>query len=338
MDHAASFSLAGLEVCPLRVPSLSAKFDLTLLLDRGPADFHGCIEFSTELFEQSRIEAFIRVFSLVLSQLCRSDPARRLLDIRTAVESGMRDQSQQSEVPAVASIEDGAIKRSSPTSPLQERWFVLNQHGYGHVNMLATVQGPLSSDLFRAALESLCRRHDILRSLYELGTPPRQRVLRDWKPVAHCTDLLGAPEHEKNMAVCAAVERSLAPFDVQREVPFELELLTFGPDRSLLVGRMHHIASDGWSTALRLDDFELICRNLEAGRNPNDLPRPPQYADYARAHRRFIESISSVRSGSIGSASFQDARHRREYRLLRMPEKRRRAPKVASSTPPFPPS
>jgi amino acid adenylation domain-containing protein len=187
--------------------------------------------------------------------------------------------------PAIASSIE-----SFPTSLLQERWFELARQGRGHVDMLAEVRGPICPGLFSRAVSSLVDRHIVLRSRYESGRPPLQRVIPGWCPEANVMDLRGCDLKEKRARVIAAVERSLTAFDIEQEVPFDMELLLVEPERSLLVGRLHHIATDGWSTSIRLEDFERIYAELEAGRDPAMLSVPPQYDSYARAQRLFFAS------------------------------------------------
>lgn len=175
----------------------------------------------------------------------------------------------------------------SATSLFQERWFELAKEQLGNVDLFFEVTGALDHGLFEAALEEVCRRHDVLRSTYEPGRPPLQRDVPGFRPRTRTQDLRGRSEAEVRAAVHAAVERSVRFFDLESEVPFELELLTLSATEHLLIGHLHHIATDGWSIALLIDDLERVYQTLERGEDPSALEPTPQYADFAERQRAY---------------------------------------------------
>ncbi|MFF7949038.1 condensation domain-containing protein [Streptomyces griseorubiginosus] len=176
---------------------------------------------------------------------------------------------------------------TSVTSLFQQRWFGLSKEQLGNVDVFFEVTGPLDHALFGTALDHLCRRHAVLRSVYEPGDPPLQRTVEDFRPRPRIQDLQGLAEAEVQTAVHAAVERSVRFFDLESEVPFELELLTLSPTEHLIVGHLHHIAVDGWSIALLIDDLERVYHALERGEDPATLEPAPQYADFAVRQRAY---------------------------------------------------
>jgi amino acid adenylation domain-containing protein len=54
--------LPGLEMAPVRIPSETAKFDLSLALTREPAGLSGSIEYSTDLFDRTTVQRLARRF------------------------------------------------------------------------------------------------------------------------------------------------------------------------------------------------------------------------------------------------------------------------------------
>ncbi|MEU5365734.1 condensation domain-containing protein [Streptomyces sp. NPDC005925] len=193
-----------------------------------------------------------------------------------------------------AGADTGQAPREEPvaagttvTSLFQERWFGLSKERLGNVDVFFEVTGPLDPALFEQALEHLCRRHAVLRSVYEPGNPPVQRTVEDFRPRPRIQDLQGLPGDEVRAAVHAAVERSVRFFDLESEVPFELELLTLSPTEHLIVGHLHHIAIDGWSIALLVDDLERVYHALERGEDPAALEAAPQYGDFAARQRAY---------------------------------------------------
>ncbi|MFJ6480552.1 MULTISPECIES: condensation domain-containing protein [unclassified Streptomyces] len=206
-----------------------------------------------------------------------------------AEHGGGTEQEQQQEPAgeqeAPAARTGGAV---SVTSRLQERWFGLAKEQLGNVDLFFEVTGELDHRLFEAALTELSRRHAVLRSVYEPGSPPLQRSLTDWRPPTRTQDLQGLGEAEVRAAVHAAVERSMRFFDLESEVPFELELLTLSPTEHLVIGHLHHIATDGWSISLLFEDLERVYHALEQGTDPATLEPAPQYEAFAARQRAYV--------------------------------------------------
>jgi hypothetical protein len=172
----------------------------------------------------------------------------------------------------------------------------MDEFGYGHLDLQVSISGPVDPELARGAVEELCRRHAILRSRYEKADPVRQLVLDDWRPSFRYTDLTGIPELEVSKALAEARLRAGRRFDLLHEVPFELELLRRGPREYALLGRMHHIAMDGWSFSLLLEDFERVYSALEKYGNATGVPPRPQYEYFAEAQRAHVNGTGIVES------------------------------------------
>jgi amino acid adenylation domain-containing protein len=191
----------------------------------------------------------------------------------------------------------------SITSLLQERWFEMDSRGYGHIDLRVKIIGPLDSALAARALRLLCKRHAVLRSRYEPGERLLQHAAEGWTPALPTIDLRGAPDDAAGAALRDAEARALRRFDLTAEVPFDVELLQLAPQEHVLIGRMHHIAVDGWSFSLLLEDLERVYAELERGGDPRRLPELPQYAHFAAAQRAYVAT------GAIAEARTAWQRH-----------------------------
>lgn len=128
------------------------------------------------------------------------------------------------------------------------------------------------------ALFALGRRHETLRTVYDLSDPyaPTQRV----KPtcevetgVAEYT-LLDSPEADEFVDQLAA-----RPFDLAAEPSWRLRIVTQGGRPYAAVVVKHHITADGWSDETLRREFQSSLRGEPA---PGSPPTPRELATWQR--------------------------------------------------------
>ncbi|WFE36318.1 non-ribosomal peptide synthetase [Micromonospora sp. WMMD975] len=179
--------------------------------------------------------------------------------------------------PVLAPISRGEETAGLPVSFGQERLVFLDRlEGAGAaytVPLAWRLTGPVDADRLAAALDALVDRHESLRTRFTLvDGVVRQDVTPGW-----------AGLERRDAATVAAAEADLAdvarrPFDLTTGPLFRAVLWRAG-DTHLLLLAMHHAVSDGWSAA-------VLVRELEAGYDGVDVPRPPvRYADFAAWQR-----------------------------------------------------
>jgi amino acid adenylation domain-containing protein len=133
------------------------------------------------------------------------------------------------------------------------------------------LSGPLDVGRLTAAFEEILRRHEVLRTVYSIEAgEPVQRVAEQAENLP-VIDLSGTPEEADRRAA----EEARRPFDLAWGPVCRATLLRLGAEKHRLLVTFHHIASDGWSLDLFLDELA----SLYAGRPVPELP--VQYADYA---------------------------------------------------------
>ncbi|MGW3898860.1 non-ribosomal peptide synthetase [Micromonospora profundi] len=199
---------------------------------------------------------------------------------------------QQEAEPRPPALERVARTGSMPASFAQERlWFVHQLH-HGSVQynfpVFLRLRGKLDVAALTAALDEVTGRHEVLRTvLVSEDGGPRQVILPHRHDDLPVVDLSGLPPTE-----CAAETRRLGrdqyaqPFDLARPPVVRTALARVGPAEHVLLLTMHHIAVDGWSAGLLLDELAEAYAAALDGR-PSRLPElPVQYADYAVWQRR----------------------------------------------------
>ncbi len=180
-----------------------------------------------------------------------------------------------------------------PLSFAQERLWSVDQMTSGgtaayNMPLTARIRGPLDGGALFAAVRSIVMRHAVLRTTYTtVDHQPRQRVHNEpvfgWKQV----DLRELPPFQRESACLRARQQtSRRPFDLAEGPILRGAHFVLGDDHSVVTIVVHHIASDGWSTSVLVEELSHLYP-ARASRVPDDLPVPAvQYADYAEWERR----------------------------------------------------
>ncbi|WP_169947801.1 non-ribosomal peptide synthetase/MFS transporter [Microbispora sp. H11081] len=148
--------------------------------------------------------------------------------------------------------------------------------------------GPLDIRALTVALDSLVERHEILRTVYEGdGHEPRQIVLDPGPAPLDVVDLRDLPEADREgrareITARAAVER----FDLETGPVHRTTLVRLADEDHVLMFVCHHIACDGWSVGIIVDELTAVYAAVHEGRPAGVAPPPLQYADYAAWSRR----------------------------------------------------
>ncbi|MFE9422583.1 amino acid adenylation domain-containing protein [Kitasatospora sp. NPDC006697] len=173
-----------------------------------------------------------------------------------------------------------------PLSPAQRRLWFLNRlegpNGTYNQPEVLTLDGPLDVAALSAALDDLAERHEPLRTLFpEVDGEPCRRVLRAGVALAR-TQV--APS-----ALAAALARAARePFDLTVDLPLRATLFRHGPERHTLLLVVHHVATDGWSTAPLSRDLSAAYNARVRGEALQWEPLPVGYGDYALWQQRLL--------------------------------------------------
>jgi amino acid adenylation domain-containing protein len=193
--------------------------------------------------------------------------------------------------PLVRVTRDGAL----PLSFAQQRLWFIDQLMTGqplyHVPTTVRLRGPLDAGVFEQCLAEIVRRHETLRTSFPtVGGEPVQLISpaqEAWTlPLIDLSDL---PESEQTAEINRLTsEDARRPFDLARGPVMRTTLARLGAEDHVVLFTLHHIASDGWSMGVLINEVATLYAAFVEGRQ-SPLPELPiQYADFAVWQREWL--------------------------------------------------
>ncbi|MFB9547804.1 condensation domain-containing protein, partial [Micromonospora sagamiensis] len=178
-----------------------------------------------------------------------------------------------------------------PVSFAQRRLWVLHRiegpSATYNVPVTTRLHGTVDVDALRAAVDDLVTRHEILRTTYtEIDGEPAQRIHDPAPGIATFTHHQIPVDQAETILATASAH----PFDLAREAPLAVHLITTGDRDHLLLVNLHHIAGDGASMAPLAQDLATAYTTRTTGHAPEWEPLPVQYADYTHWQRTLLGS------------------------------------------------
>ncbi|WP_446332986.1 amino acid adenylation domain-containing protein [Burkholderia pseudomallei] len=207
----------------------------------------------------------------------------------------------------------------------QRLWFLTQLEGVSeayHMSGAVRLDGPLNREVLQRALNRIVMRHEALRTCFarEEGEP-----IQVIQPHADLTvsyhDLREAEQSEQRAKDLSQAHAS-APFDLSRDLPVRVLLLQLEDEAHVVQVVMHHIASDGWSVGVFLQELSALYGSFIAEQGDPLAPLPLQYADYAAWQRRWLASGQLEKQGAFWQTNLSGA-----PTLLELPTDRPRPPK-----------
>ncbi|WP_262487635.1 non-ribosomal peptide synthetase [Flavobacterium tructae] len=228
-----------------------------------------------------------RLVSMIRKELITEVSIREIFEYATISELGIH-LSSQSDVVLLPGITGGDRPECIPLSFSQERlWFLDQLHGSTeyHIPIVLGLEGALNVSILKQTLHGIVSRHEILRSmiLSAEGIGYQEIISADhWSLDAEIvSDELSLKNHIADYAN--------KPFDLSKDYKLRACLYTLGNEKYVLACVFHHIASDGWSEAILVNDFMELYSSFESGREAILPQLRLQYADYAIWQRKYLE-------------------------------------------------
>ena len=195
-------------------------------------------------------------------------------------------------VPPITSVERD---RELPLSFAQRRLWFLDQMDPGNplynIPRAIRLTGNLNVPALLRALNGLVERHEILRTTYHVVVDqPVQVVAPRLVVELPAIDLSGRDgAHREEEARRIVQEECAKGFNLASDPILRGKLLKLDDDEHVLFLNTHHIASDGWSSGVMVND---LCALYEAALENKQASLPEltiQYADYTIWQRDWLQ-------------------------------------------------
>ncbi|MGW5382604.1 amino acid adenylation domain-containing protein [Nocardia sp. NPDC003963] len=245
-----------------------------------------------------------RLAARVRTRLTREISARTVFDHPTV--AGLATAIDDTGAGARPAPAASARPSRVPLSYAQQRlWFLYRFDGptpLYNIPFALRLRGALDVSALGRAIVDLLDRHESLRTIIAVDVDgPYQYAgpLDDCLPDLEVRDL--SPERADE----AIVEAAAVSFELDRVVPIRFRLWRLGSaDDHLLSIVLHHIAGDGWSIGILLNDLATAYHARHAGHPPSWAPLPVQYADYSLWQRVLLGDEADPESLAAGQIRY----------------------------------
>ncbi|WP_446326070.1 amino acid adenylation domain-containing protein [Burkholderia pseudomallei] len=214
----------------------------------------------------------------------------------------------------------------------QRLWFLTQLEGVSeayHMSGAVRLDGLLNREVLQRALNRIVMRHEALRTCFarEEGEPiqviqPHADLTVSYHDLREAKSIRHEAENREQRAKDLSQAHASAPFDLSRDLPVRVLLLQLADEAHVVQVVMHHIASDGWSVGVFLQELSALYGSFIAEQGDPLAPLPLQYADYAAWQRRWLASGQLEKQGAFWQTNLSGA-----PTLLELPTDRPRPPK-----------
>jgi amino acid adenylation domain-containing protein len=173
----------------------------------------------------------------------------------------------------------------------QEQLWFLDQLAPGDTTynlfLVWRLRGPLRVDVLRRCLDLVVARHETLRiRVRSADGVPFQVVAPPGPAPLTVLDLREVPVAEREDRVRAEVDAlRAAPYDLAAGPLCRFRLLQVADEEFVFCQGFHHIATDGWSTAVTNRELSMAYSSLHSGVEPVFDHRASDYLEFAEAQR-----------------------------------------------------
>jgi len=155
---------------------------------------------------------------------------------------------------------------------------------------LYQLDGPVDKILLKECMDALIRRHEILRTTYSQTEGSLLQHVHEKIPAVFRIEKLHEDTEASFLKALNLVKKDIQlPFDLSNGPLCRALFIELTENKSLFLFNIHHIACDGWSLKILMDELFLWYRSGTAAQ-AGEMPLKIQYKDYAAWQNRQLEN------------------------------------------------
>jgi amino acid adenylation domain-containing protein len=218
--------------------------------------------------------------------------------IEEAILSGEKVQAP----PMIKAPREGQNGLRLPLSFAQQRLWFLDQlapnNPFYNIPTGVRLEGRLNLEALERVINEIVRRHEVLRTRFEVDEGAPVQVIDLWEPRSlEVEDLISlAPEEREAEVRRRASEDAATGFDLRRGPLLRVKVLKLDDEDHAVLFTMHHIVSDGWSMGILISEIGALYQSysvrMSGGGAGEESPLdelPIQYADFAVWQRNWLQ-------------------------------------------------
>ena len=182
----------------------------------------------------------------------------------------------------------------APLSFAQQRlWLVLQldpDNVAYNVPEALVFKGPMNVEALTRSFNEIVRRHEILRTTFQIVSGEPRQVIDEPRPMAlDVIDLRHLPRPERDAKARQLIDEAASHlFDLARGPLILVKLLKLEDEEHILLSTIHHIIYDGWSRGVLLGELTELYQAFNNGESSSLPELPIQYADFAMWQRDWL--------------------------------------------------
>lgn len=169
-------------------------------------------------------------------------------------------------------------------------WFLDRLQGTTayHMTWVLRLTGQLDVAALEQVGKKIINRHEILRTVIKENEGVGYQEIQpgdQWKITYTTTEALA----DQGITMSAYIDSQIqAPFDLTKDYMLRFSLVRLSAQEHIIIFVLHHIAADGWSMSVLVEELVQLYRGKENMDAVKLKPLPLQYADYARWQRSYL--------------------------------------------------
>ncbi|MGB8195091.1 MAG: amino acid adenylation domain-containing protein, partial [Chitinophagaceae bacterium] len=232
----------------------------------------------------------LKLIAAIRKEIGTETPIRQIFDCPTiaTLAEQIAGHDKKNALPPVEKCERN---EQIPLSFAQERlWFIDRLQGsvQYHMPWVFRLTGKLNVEVLGQSFKTIVNRHEVLRTVIAEQQGVGYQQITDageWK--------MDYINEEAIISAGATTESYIenyigSPYDLSKDAMLRVCLIKISPEEHVLAAVFHHIAFDGWSVSIMVQELVELYKSFTENRTAVLKELPVQYADYAAWQRNYL--------------------------------------------------